>query len=209
MNSDLENLNHLIACPQCDAISVMPNINEGQVASCHRCGAKLLECKSDPINRTMAVSLAGLILLLPAVSLPLIGIHAAGLFNNASLIDCIALLIDGDFYLIAISLFIFTLAVPAVRLFAALYICWSLKFNRLSPSLLKFFRSYHHLDSWVMLHVFFLGLIVSMYKLISLAELSIGLGFFAFVLLLLCSTLISVTLDQHLVWKKLEGQFEH
>ena len=57
-----------------------------------------------------------------------------------------------------------------------------------------------------MLNVFLLGIVVSMYKLLDDAELSVDYGLLAFVLLLICSTMASVTLDQHYVWQKLEKE---
>ncbi|NMP30647.1 paraquat-inducible protein A [Thalassotalea sp. M1531] len=175
---------------------------------CKRCGAKLYECKTNSIDRTLALSLAGLILALPAMSLPIIGVGAVGLLNYSSLLECIHQLINNGYQGIALCIFLFTIAIPVVRLFAATYITWSIKFNRVTPALLNFFRSYHQLDSWTMLHVFLLGIVVSMYKLVDLAELHVGVGFIAFVSLLICSTTISVTLDHHLIWDRLEQSLD-
>lgn len=196
----------LIACQQCDALFEQPLLKEGQKAQCTRCGAMLFEHKVHSNDRTLALSIAGLILLVPAVILPIMGISLAGQYHEASLLDCITVLISREFYMIAILVFMFAIAVPTVRLAGALYISYCLKFNRLKPSLLQFFRAYHQLDSWSMLNVFLLGIVVSMYKLLDDAELSIDFGLLAFVLLLICSTMVSVTLDQHTVWQELEKE---
>ncbi|MFD2165661.1 paraquat-inducible protein A [Thalassotalea euphylliae] len=193
-----------VACHQCDALSPAPDVHEGQKLVCHRCGAKLYECKPNSIDRTLALSLAGLILAYPAMTLPVMGVSAVGIFNQASIVDSIGLLIDTNYQGIALCLFLFAFAIPLVRLISAAYICASIKFNRITPSMRTFFSSYHQLDSWTMLHVFLLGMVVSMYKLVDLAELHVGIGFTAFVFLLICSTAISVTLDHHLIWEELE-----
>jgi len=49
-----------------------------------------------------------------------------------------------------------------------------------------------------------LGIVVSMYKIDDLAELSLGVGLVSLILMLLCSILISLTLDKPLIWQKLE-----
>jgi len=198
----------MLACHQCDSLLPMPLLLEGQKACCGCCGTALFSKKKDAINRTIAVAIAGLLLLLPAIFLPIIGVGAAGLYNDASLVDCITLLIDSRNYIIAFAVFMFTIAIPTVRLFTALYISLCIKFNKTKPSLLVFFRSYHILDTWTMIHVFFLGIIVSMYKLSSLADMTIDGGLFSLLLLLLCSTLVSVTMDQHSIWQKLEESLE-
>jgi paraquat-inducible protein A len=168
----------------------------------------LFSKKKDAINRTIAVAIAGLVLFFPATLLPIIGIGAAGLYNDASLLDCITILINSKNYVIAFAVFMFTIAIPSVRLITALYISLRIKFNRVKPSLLVFFRSYHLLDTWTMVHVFFMGVIVSMYKLSSLADMTIDGGFFSLVLLLVCSTLVSATMDEHSIWEELEKSLE-
>lgn len=152
----------------------------------------------------MAVALAGLLLFFPALTLPIVGIRAIGLYHEASLIECLAALIDNQFFLVAICVFMFTIAVPFIRLFTAFYLSWQLSKQHITPRLLIFFRSYHQLDHWAMLSVFFLSIIVSIYKLQSMASLSIGGGLISLLLLLLCSTLVSNALDHHLIWQKLE-----
>ena len=48
-----------------------------------------------------------------------------------------------------------------------------------------FYRIYHHLRDWGMLEVYFMGVLVAIVKLVDLAELTIGLGLFCFISLLL------------------------
>ncbi|REL28625.1 paraquat-inducible protein A [Thalassotalea euphylliae] len=201
-------LNNVVICRRCDAALSKPNIQPGHKAICPGCGALLFELKKNPMERTMAVSLAGLLLFFPAILLPMIGVSAAGAHNEASLIDCIVILLNSGYHIVALIVFLFTIAIPIVHLLAAFYIAVAVHFNKISQSLLVFFRSYHVLDSWTMLHVFFLGVIVSIYKIVDLAELTVGGGLISFVLLLICSTLVSVTLDHYYVWEKMEQALE-
>jgi paraquat-inducible protein A len=198
----------MVACNQCDSLLPIPMLSEGQNALCGCCGAFIFSKKKDSINRTIAVAIASLVLFFPATLLPIIGIGLAGLYNEASLLDCITLLINSRNYVIAFAVFMFTIAIPTVRIITALYITLCIKFNRVTPSLLVFFRSYHLLDTWTMVHVFFMGVIVSMYKLSSLADMTIDGGLFSLVLLLVCSTLVSVTMDEHSIWDELEKSLE-
>ncbi len=206
MNNKI-NTSLFVACPQCDALFDKPRLKQGQLAKCNRCGSTLIERKVDSIERSFNWSLAGLILMLPAILLPLMGVTLAGQFHQASLFDCILVLIDRGFYMIACLVFLFAIAVPIVRLSGALYISYYFKFNRLKPSLLNFFRAYHHLDHWAMLNVFMLGIVVSMYKLLDDTELSVNLGLLAFSLWLICSTMSAAALDQDYIWDKLEKAF--
>ncbi|HCM48329.1 MAG TPA: hypothetical protein DIS98_12785 [Colwellia sp.] len=206
MNNKI-NTSLFVACRQCDALYDKLQLKQGQLAKCNRCGGILIERKVDFIERSFNWSLAGLILMLPAILLPIMGVTLAGQYNQASLFDCILVLIDRGFFMIACLVFLFAIAVPIVRLVGVFYISYCFKFNKLKPSLLNFFRAYHHLDNWAMLNVFMLAIVVSMYKLIDDTELSVNLGLLAFIFWLICSTMSSVVLDQNYIWEKLDQAF--
>lgn len=199
----------LVGCKQCDAVFARKVIAQGEIFVCERCHCVLQTNKPDSINRSFIISLSGLILIYPALFLPLIGLYAAGLTNEASLMESINVLLNSELYIIAASVFFFTLAIPVARLLSCFYICFSIKYLPIKKAHLNFFRTYHILDSFTMLHVFFLGLMVSMYKLLAMAELTLSIGLFAYIFLLICSTLISVTLDQQAIWEKLESSVDH
>ena len=203
----LNKVKQLIACQQCDALYDAPVLKQGQSAKCIRCGSVMAERKVDSIDRSYYWSLAGMVLSAPAILLPIMGVTLIGQYHHASLLDCILALIDRGFFMIATLVFLFTLAVPVVRLLGVFYITYSFKFKRLKPSLLHFFRAFHHLDNWAMLNVFMLGIVVSMYKLLDDTELSVNMGLLAFILWLICSTMASISLDQDYIWQKLENEF--
>lgn len=197
----------MIACLQCDALYDRPVLKQGQNAKCSCCGSTLIERKVDWINRSFYWSIAGLLMLLPAISLPIMGVLLGGQYDSASLMECVIVLIDRGFYMIAILLFLFALAVPTVRLVGVFYLAYSFKYKRLRLSLLHFFRAFHHLDHWAMLNVFMLGIIVAMYKLVDDTELSVNLGLLAYILWMICSTLAVQYLDQDEIWQTLEKRF--
>jgi paraquat-inducible protein A len=205
--TDTKTSQQLISCQQCDALYDLPVLIQGQKAKCTRCGYLLVECKVDSIERSFYWSLAGVLLSIPAIFLPIMGVSLLGQYHHASLLDCIIVLIDRGFFMIACLLFLFTLAIPVVRLLGAFYITYLFKFNRLKPSLLRFFRAYHYLDNWAMLNVFMLGIVVSMYKLVDDTDVSVNIGLLAFIFWLICSTMASITLDQDYIWHELESKF--
>ncbi len=202
--SSISPYHNLIACLRCDNLCKYQNLEAGQKAICPTCGSVLLARKSNCIDRTFTIALAGLLLFIPAMFLPIITISAAGHENSASLFDCIGILIEHEFPISALFVLMFALALPLIKLISATYLSYCLKYERVTPSLVIFFRSYRALEHWVMLHVFFLGIVVSLYKLVSLASISVGVGLVSFALLLLCSTLISVTVDEQFIWEKME-----
>jgi paraquat-inducible protein A len=71
-------------------------------------------------------------------------------------------------------------------------------------SLPTLFRFYTYLDSWAMIEVYMIGLLVSVIKLIGMATVTPGIGMFCFVGMMLSSIAAKVTLHQHGVWRKIE-----
>jgi len=197
-------LDSLIACKQCDGLFTLPKLKEGQKARCCHCGGTLTVFKRNSVERSMALSVAGLVFFVPAVSLPIFGISAAGNANEASLIESIVLAINNGDYIVATALFLFTIAIPLVRLIMSLVIHLSLRAQKNTAKLRTFFRSYQNLDSWAMVHVLLLGVIISMYKLGESSELQIGTGLVSLCLLLFCSTMLSITMDHQHIWQQLD-----
>ena len=66
------------------------------------------------------------------------------------------------------------------------------------------FRLYLLLKPWGMLEIFMLVIIVSGFKLIKMASLIPGLSLFAFFGLVFVLALIIVTLDEHLIWERVD-----
>ena len=74
---------------------------------------------------------------------------------------------------------------------------------------LLLYRIYHHMREWGMLEVYLIGILVSIVKLADLAELSVGLGLFCFIALLLVQVWLEVTMSPHQIWEALAGEDRH
>lgn len=60
-----------------------------------------------------------------------------------------------------------------------------------------------------MLEVYLFGILVSIVKLVDLAELHLGVGLACFVALMLAQVWLEVTMSQHQVWDALSEEDEH
>jgi len=193
-----------VACPGCDGLIPKPVLKVGERAVCKQCGGTLFERKRHSVGRTLAVAMTGLLLIVPAVHLPIMGIAAQGRTTAATLLGSVRLLIDSHQYFVATCVVVFTVAIPIVRLLAIVYVLLRVRLHAMDRYLPHLFRIYSELDAWAMLHVFMLAVVVAVYKLKADVKLFFGPGLVAFVLLLLCATLTSRTLDEELIWEELE-----
>jgi paraquat-inducible protein A len=104
---------------------------------------------------------------------------------------------------VAIVVFLASILFPLVHIFLSLLISGHLYFNRPNRYLAHWMRWMHILDEWVMLEVYMLSIIVACVKLMSLAKLEFGWGLYAFVTLIIITTLLTSGLDEELFWQRI------
>jgi len=67
-------MDSLIACHECDLIHRVKPLPEKGIANCTRCGSVLYRHKPNSIDRTLALSMAGLVLFVLANSFPFLAL---------------------------------------------------------------------------------------------------------------------------------------
>lgn len=146
--------------------------------------------------------MAGLLLFIPANVYPILKLRALGLEQDATLFKGVLALMDNRLYAVAILTFLVSMLIPFMKLLLLTAVLWWSK--RPSPRLARWFRYYHHIDSWGMLEIYLLGVLIALIKLGDIAEVVIGLGLYSFVGLLVASLGAQLTLDEHEIWEQLE-----
>ena len=192
------------ACPECDLLirSAQPKI--GEKAHCPRCGFLLSRPRKQTVERTFALSIAGFILFFPANLLPMVGITILGNANTGILLSGVIALFNEGMEAVAIVVFLASILFPLVHLSLSLLISGHLYFKRHNRYLMRWMRWMHHLDEWKMLEVYMLSIIVACVKLMALAPLKFGWGLYAFIALIIITTLLTSGLDSALFWQRIE-----
>ena len=190
----------LIACPECDLLIRGTDPGPGVKTLCPRCGCTLFQVKKDSIERTLVLSLAGLILFVPAMVLPIMTLDAMGIEQTSNILQGIRVLFQDGFHMVAMVVLLTAVIVPFLKLLLLFYVSVAIriKANLSNPAL--GFRFYQRLDEWGMLEIYMLGILVSITKLTDLARVSYGIGLFCFVSLLAITLFSSVTFDKHQYW---------
>lgn len=195
---------HFIACHECDLVHRLPEVPAGSAARCRRCEALLYRPAADSLNRTLALTIAGIVLFIIANTFPFIGFEIQAQARETTLATGIYELYRQDMWLIATLVLITVVVIPLINLCSLLYILLPLQLNRVPKFLAPALRLYIVLKPWGMMEIFMLGILVSGFKLIKMASLIPGLSLFAFaVLIFVLSTIIS-TLDEHIIWEKID-----
>ena len=195
----------LMACHECDLLHRIDGLPEGATSICSRCGAVLVSHKRDSLDRSLALTLTGLILFAMANAYPLLAIKSGSLYKATTLMGSVEVLYAAGMWQIALLVFITAILFPFLDLVSRLYILIPLKMNK-KPRNVSFIMSFmQSINPWGMMDVFMLGILVSLVKLVKMMKVIPGISLFAFVMLIFVLAGIAATFDPHLAWEKEEG----
>jgi paraquat-inducible protein A len=168
-----------------------------------RCDALLYYQKKDSLDRTLALTIAGLVLLIVANTFPFLAMKSGGLVRETTLITGIKGLYLQEMEALALLVFLTIILVPLVHIAGMLYVLVPLKENRVPRHLALVFRFIRSLQPWAMMEVFMLGILVSYVKLGKMATIVPGLALFSFVVLIFVLAGAAASLDPRIVWDRL------
>ncbi|MNH09873.1 Paraquat-inducible protein A [compost metagenome] len=202
-------LDELVACHECDLLMRKPVLQHDEKALCPRCGYELYAHRHNVVNRSLALVLAALLLFVPANFLPIMQLHLLGQTSDDTVWSGVVGLYNSEMRGVAVVVFLCSMAIPFLKLLCQLLVLLSIRLNVGRSQGLLFYRIYHHLRDWGMLEVYFMGVLVAIVKLVDLAELTVGLGLFCFISLLLVQVWLEVVMSPHQIWSALSGEDLH
>jgi paraquat-inducible protein A len=194
---------NVVACPECDLLLKPIAAKVGEKAHCPRCGYLLQRPRKQSIDRTFALSIAGLILILPAYFMPIVGIIVLGKSKDGTLWTGVINLFTEHLWGVAVLVFLSSILFPLLNIILSLLISAHLYFKRPNRHLAFWMRCLQHIDEWAMLEIYTLGIIVACVKISSLAELTFGFGLYAFIALLIVTGMLASSLDKVLFWREI------
>ena len=197
-------LENYSACPQCDAIWLTPHLEENERYTCGRCGHVIAQRDTGSLESALAAAVATLILLLVSLSFPFLAVERSGLSNRISVLDSVWTLWTGGMPIVSAACFILIVAVPLVQ--ASLLIIVLNTARRAAPSTGPSKRLYRYtrlLQPWAMAEIFLIGVIISLVKVGSLADLTVGSGFWGMCGLVGALTFAQASLSDHTIWTRL------
>jgi paraquat-inducible protein A len=195
-----------MACHECDLLQHIPALPENGTAVCPRCGATLLRSKPNSLERTLALTVAGLALFILANTFPFLSFKIEAQVRETTLVTGIVTLYQQGLPELAVVVMLTTVIVPFIQLTGMLYILLPLTANRQAPMTMRVFRWVRTLQPWSMMEVFLMGILVSIVKLAKMAKIVPGIAVFAFLALILVMAASTTTLDPHVVWERWRGK---
>jgi paraquat-inducible protein A len=192
------------ACLQCDLLMPRPAVAPGERASCPRCGAHLSAIPRDGLLRSFAYSLSAVILLGLALSFPFLSMKVGGMENVMTLPQSALELYQEGMVLLSLLVAASILIIPTAILAFVLALVGQLMRGRPAPWLAPLARLIFGLGTWSMVEVFVIGVIVSLVKLASMADVVLGISFWSYAGFGICLTATLSSLDRDFVWCEIE-----
>jgi len=199
---------HLVACHDCDLLIELPPLADRAAARCPRCQYVLARGAHETIERTVALTVAALILFVAANAFPLLTMRASGNEVEATILSGSRILWEQDNGGLAALVLLTTFAAPLAHALSVLYVLVPLGFGFKAPGAADVFRWMGHVQVWSMAEVFVLGVLVSLVKLADMAEIVPGIALWALGLLIPTLTAAMASLDPDEVWDRLDRSLE-
>lgn len=196
----------VVACHDCGTIHRIGELPNGAAAKCTACGATLYRARHASIERTLAFTMAALVLFTVAHFFPFMTLELEGREQTATLLTGPIELWRSGMWPLAVAVFAAATLCPLLKLAAQVWVLAPLDLGRRPWAAARVFRFVEILHPWAMMEVYLLGVIVAYVKLSDIATLHLGVALFAFVSLILAMIAAEAALEPHEVWEQLGPQ---
>ena len=192
----------LTLCHACDLPSRVGDVPEGGTARCPRCGSVVYKRVRDSLDRTLALALGGLFLFIAANAFPFLAMKMQGNVTHTTLSTGVRALYEQGSPIVASLVLVTTIVAPFVQISALIFVLGPLRLGVRVPGQAQVFRLLRRVQPWSMMEVFIMGILVSLVKLIAMAQIVPGIALWSFVLLIPVLAAATSSLDAEWVWRR-------
>lgn len=194
----------IVACRDCDLLHALGDLPEGATAVCRRCSGILRRRRRNTIERTLALSLAAVVLFVVANAFPFLSFEMKGQTTTTTLASGVFDLYEQGRLPIAVLVGATAIAAPLLQIALLVHVLLPLHLRRRPWRLPEAFRLLRRVTPWSMMEVFLIGILVSITKLAGMASVVPGLAIWAFALLMIVLAAALASLDAEAIWERAE-----
>ena len=189
----------LVSCHACDQLF---SVDDGDHATCTRCGADLHKRKPNSLAIGWALTIAACILYIPANALPIMTVVHFGQGAPATILGGVKLLIHAGMWPIAALVFFASVAVPVMKLVCMAYLLLSVQRRSTwrPRDRTVLYRVVEAVGRWSMVDIFMISILVALVSLGSIATIEPGAGAIAFAAVVIITMIAASAFDPRLIW---------
>ena len=191
-----------VVCHECELQVDIPSLEHRQRARCPRCNNFLTAYRRKGNDYALAFSVSALIALLLSLPFDFLTFSASGQKHDINLPSGLGVLIQHDYVSLAIVTALATLVLPGLVLLGIAILMMGQKWGQPSAFLIRVHYWVQKLIPWSMAEIFLVGTLVSLIKITELADITLGLSFYAFIAftLAMSATLLYFDALQSAIW---------
>lgn len=189
-----------IACYDCDKLMNVPEMKVNQSLICPGCHSKQFTKYKNPLDYSISFALSAMFMLFLANSFPFLSFESQGQLRTITLIQASQEMLEQGFVLLAVLVYAFVILLPTMYLFSLLVLIIPVKLERKLIMPISIGRILGHFLPWIMVEVFIVGVLVALIKVIELADIIIGVSFWAYVGFVVFFTLTANIASRHQIW---------
>jgi paraquat-inducible protein A len=187
-------------CPGCGLFQVEPELVPGTTAQCKRCGTTLRKARRQPLEHSLALAVAALILLTVMCLTTLMTVRTSGIEHQAGIFSGPEELARRSMSGLAVVVVFVTVLAPLGKLLGTIYVLLRIREVKPPRHLRRVFVLVERLSAWSMVEVFVLGVFVAYVKLGDLVTIEMDTGVYALLALTVVSVWADGALDREAVW---------
>jgi paraquat-inducible protein A len=197
--ADSRSATRVIGCHTCDLVSVVPDDAHAQ---CPRCGSSLHPRRRDSIAATWALSVAALLLYLPANVYPVLTVTWFGSGQPNTILGGVRELIRAGLWPLALLVFFASIAVPVLKLISlgVLLISTQRRSHWRLHDRTALYRVVDGIGRWSMIDVFMISILVALVQFGALETVIPGPGAIAFAAVVILTMFAAERFDPRLMW---------
>jgi paraquat-inducible protein A len=169
----------LVVCEQCGMAHRWIPLTAGAIARCVRCEAVLGRGHRLELRTVLALTITAGVAFLVGISTDVLTLTLRGTAEAATLPGAIAATWRSGQEIVAIVAALTALVAPALFIALRLYVLVPLATGKAPRAFALGVRILHHAGRWNMVEVFTIGVLLSLVRLVGIADVSPGPGLFA------------------------------
>lgn len=198
-----DDLSSLIACEYCDAVYARTTLAPGERAQCLRCGGALYRESRRGYRRLLPLVITALILFVVSNSYPIVEMDLQGVRTQTTLLGAVEALHADGMDLVAALVLATTIVFPLTEMLMMCYLLVPMAQHRMPPGFDRIVRGIRQTRPWGMIEVFMIGVLVTVVKLSTMAQVLPGIALWSFgALVVVLAAMLSF--DPRALWDYLE-----
>ena len=202
--TDAGTLHGLVACEYCDAVYQRTELARDERALCLRCGGQLYRESARTYRHLLPLVVTALILFLISNAFPIVEMDLKGVRTQTTLLGAVQALYADHMALVAALVFATTILFPLSEMLMMVYLLVPMSGHRMPAGFDRIVRGIRQTRPWGMIEVFMIGVLVTLVKLSSMAQVLPGIALWSFgALVVVLAAMLSF--DPRDLWHYLES----